>query len=706
MPIDATPAKSRILIVEDDGIVARDIHLQLTALGYESVGQASAGQEAIELAGALRPDLVLMDIQLVGAMDGIAAAHAIRAQFDLPVVFLTAFDADDLLARAKLTEPCGYLLKPFAQRELRTVLAMALYKSRAETRMRESALRTQAILDSMMDGVITINAQGLIESCNQAASRIFGYAPEETLGRNVAMLMPQPHRNQHDDHLQRYQSSGESRAIGLARQVTGQRKDGREFPLSMALSEISHAGQTTFIGLIRDLSQQQQNAEQIHRLAFYDQLTELPNRRLMMDHLTQSMSSSARSGQHGALLLLDLDHFKTLNDTLGLEMGDLLLQQVATRLRSEMRESDRVARLGGDEFIVLLEGLSGHAQEAATQAETAAKKILKVLGLPYTLREHTCASTPSVGIVVFLGTEQSMGDLLKKADTAMYQAKEAGRNTLCFFDAATQAAVVAHAERVADLQRGLTRQEFVLHYQIQVDSEGAPIGAEALVRWNHATRGLVAPTDFIALAEETKMILTLGQWVMETACRQLLAWSTQVETAQWTMAINVSALQFAQADFVAHVAAALQRSSANPHQLKLELTESMLVRDVQDVIAKMKQIKALGVKFSLDDFGTGYSSLSYLKRLPLYQLKIDKSFVRDLLSDPNDAAIARAIVALGHSLGLQVIAEGVETAGQRDFLASIGCDAFQGYFFGRPVMPTQLLDYFQLQAALAPAVIA
>ncbi len=692
--------------MEDDAIVARDIHLQLTAMGYESVGQATGGKEAIELAGALRPDLVLMDIRLAGAMDGIAAAHAIRAQFDLPVVFLTAFDAEDLLARAKLAEPFGYIVKPFAQRELRTVLAMALYKSQAEARMRDSALHTQAILDSMMDGVITINAQGLIKSCNQAAGRIFGYTPEEALGHNVTMLMPQPHHGEHDGHLQRYQSSGKSCAIGLARQVTGQRKNGQEFPLSMALSEISRGGQTTFIGLVRDLSQQQQNAEEIHRLAFYDQLTELPNRRLMMDHLTQSMSSSARSGQHGALLLLDLDHFKTLNDTLGLEVGDLLLQQVATRLRSEVRESDRVARLGGDEFIVLLEGLSGHAQEAATQAETAAKKILKVLGLPYTLREHTCASTPSVGIVVFLGTEQSMGDLLKKADTAMYQAKEAGRNTLCFFDAATQAAVVAHAERVADLQRGLTRQEFVLHYQIQVDSEGAPIGAEALVRWNHATRGLVAPTEFIALAEETKMILALGQWVLETACRQLLAWSAQAETAQWTMSINVSALQFSQPDFVTHVATALQRSAANPHQFKLELTESMLVRDVQDVIAKMKQIKALGVKFSLDDFGTGYSSLSYLKRLPLNQLKIDKSFVRDLLSDPNDAAIARAIVALGHSLGLQVIAEGVETAGQRDFLASIGCDAFQGYFFGRPVMPTQLLDYFQLQAALTPVLTA
>jgi len=293
--------------------------------------------------------------------------------------------------------------------------------------------------------------------------------------------------------------------------------------------------------------------------------------------------------------------------------------------------------------------------------------------------------------VVFAGTAQSVTELLKRADIAMYQAKDAGRNTLRFYDAAMQAAVLAHNARIADLKRGLSQQEFVLHYQIQVNQQGQPIGVEALARWQHATRGLVGPAEFIPLAEETTLILPLGQWVLDAACAQLTAWAAQPVTAQWTMSVNVSALQFAQADFVESVRAALQKTGAKPTLLKLELTESMLVSDVEDVIAKMTALNALGVRFELDDFGTGFSSLSYLQRLPLERLKIDQSFVRDILSNPNSAAIARTIVALGHGLGMQVIAEGVETAGQRELLAGKDCDAFQGYLFGRPVPVAELV---------------
>jgi diguanylate cyclase (GGDEF)-like protein/PAS domain S-box-containing protein len=682
--------KSRILIVEDEGIVARDIQAQLKDLGYESVGHATRGEEAVALAGQLRPDLILMDIQLAGAMDGIAAAQAICTQFALPVVFLSAFAADDILARAKLAEPFGYILKPFSERELRTVLEMALYKSRAEFRLRESALHTQSILDNMVSGVVTVDAQGLIQSFNAAASGIFGYALDEVLGHHVAMLLPKAHRDRHSGYLQHFRSTDEARIIGQTHDLEGERKDGSVFPMNLSVSQISRAGRPTIIGIARDISQQHKTAEEIHRLAFYDPLTELPNRRLLMDHVKQAMLTSTRTGQHCALLLLDLDHFKQLNETLGLEVADLLLRQVAARLKSVVSQGDCVARLGGDEFVVLMEALNSRFQQAATQAEACASKILKALGQPYTLSGHTCSCTPSIGIVEFLGAEQSLDELLTKADIAMYQAKDAGRNTLRFFDADIQAAVVAHAQLVADLQRGLAKEEFLLYYQVQVDNNGAPIGAEVLVRWKHAQRGLVSPADFIPLAEETKMILPLGQWVLETACAQLQAWAQKPETARWTMAVNVSALQFGQADFVGHVAAALQKTGANPRLLKLELTESMVVDDVQEVIAKMNAIKAQGVSFSLDDFGTGYSSLSYLKRLPLDQLKIDQSFVRDLLSDPNDAVIAGAIVALGHSLGLAVIAEGVETTAQRDLLAGIGCDAYQGYLFGRPGPASEL----------------
>ncbi|OGB30651.1 MAG: diguanylate cyclase [Burkholderiales bacterium RIFCSPLOWO2_12_FULL_61_40] len=563
--------------------------------------------------------------------------------------------------------------------------------------LREAALHTQTILDHMVDGVITIDAKGRMESFNKAASRMFGYAPEEVLGRNVNMLMPEPHHSQHDGYLQHYHMTGEARVMGAPREVEGRRRDGSLFPMSLSISKIARGGQPIFIGLVRDVTERRQYEDEIRRLAFYDPLTGLANRRLLMDRLKHAIVTSDRSGQHGALMFLDLDHFKLLNDSLGHDVGDLLLQQVAARLQSCVREVDSVARLGGDEFVVLLEGLSPFPHEAAAQSEVIALKILDALGQAYTLRQHNHSSTPSIGIVLFMHGHETMDDVLKKADVAMYQAKAAGRNTVRFFDPAMQATASAHAELAKDMRHGLVKDEFVLHYQIQVqiNEHGAtvPTGAEALVRWNHPTRGLVPPAEFIPLAEETHIILPLGQWVLEAACAQLVAWSQVPATAQWTMAVNVSASQFSQPDFVAHVANALRKTGANAHLLKLEITESMLMDDVEDIIDKMGAIKAHGVRMSLDDFGTGYSSLSCLKRLPLDQLKIDQSFVRDLLTDPNDAIIARTVVALGHSLGLKVIAEGVESAEQRDMLAGMGCDAFQGYYFGRPMPASELARF-------------
>ncbi|WP_310386471.1 bifunctional diguanylate cyclase/phosphodiesterase, partial [Roseateles sp.] len=343
-----------------------------------------------------------------------------------------------------------------------------------------------------------------------------------------------------------------------------------------------------------------------------------------------------------------------------------------------------LARLGGDEFVVLLEGLSGQEHEAAKQVELLANKILAALRQPYLLRDKIYQGTPSIGIVVLTQEPLGSDELLKRADVAMYQAKAAGRNTLRFFDPELQAVATAFIAFELDLRLGLERQEFELHYQVQFDLAGVVTGAEALLRWRRGGLDLVPPGQFIPIAEANGLILPLGQWVLETACAQLVAWSQQPQRARWTMAVNVSALQFAQSDFVESVGRALHLTGAKASLLKLELTESMLVNDIEDVVAKMKAIQAYGVAFSLDDFGTGYSSLSILHRLPLQQLKIDQSFVRDILTDPNDAVIARTIVALAHNLDLRVIAEGVESAQQRDFLAAIGCDAFQGYFFGRP----------------------
>lgn len=563
-------------------------------------------------------------------------------------------------------------------------------RKRAEAEVRESVLHTQAILDNMFDGVITINIKGVIESFNTAASHIFGYSTEDVLGKNITILMPAHYRSQHENHLSHHGGSLDEQVLNILREVEGQRKNGEIFPMSLSITKILRAGKITFVGVVRDISQQRRDEEEIYRLAFYDPLTNLPNRRLLYDRLQQAIHTSCRTDQHGALMFLDLDHFKQLNDSLGHDVGDILLQQVASRLQACVREGDSVARMGGDEFVMLIEALSIYPNEAASQAEAIAHKILASLSQPYRLREHTYVITPSIGIVVFLHQEETFDELLKKADVAMYQAKTAGRNNARFFDPTMQAAVSVRVALEKSMRLALEQQEFLLHYQFQVDSQGTPTGVEALVRWHHSEHGMVSPASFIPLAEETGMILTLGQWVLETACAQLVEWAENPMTAKWTMAVNVSVSQFAQPNFVANVAKALEKTGANPHLLKLELTESMLAKDVEDVIVKMFEIKALGVTFSLDDFGTGYSSLSYLKRLPLDQLKIDQSFVRDLLTDANDATIARTIIALGHSLSLSVIAEGVETLEQRNALAEMGCDAYQGYYFARPVVAEDL----------------
>ncbi|WP_300655718.1 bifunctional diguanylate cyclase/phosphodiesterase, partial [Pseudomonas sp.] len=440
-------------------------------------------------------------------------------------------------------------------------------------------------------------------------------------------------------------------------------------------------------GISTDISEHKRNLEQIHRLAFYDLLTGLPNRRLLLDRLQHALAQRGRNQLDGALLFIDLDNFKDINDTLGHDMGDQLLQQVALRLSSHVREEDTLARLGGDEFVLMLEGLQLQHPESITQIETVASKLIQVLGEPYVLQGRSHTSTASIGIALFSEAQGTMDELLKRADLAMYEAKAAGRNTLRFFNPEMQAEVSARTNLENELRQSLGARHFILHYQPQVNAQGQLLGAEALVRWQHPSRGLVAPGEFIPLAESTGLILPLGRWILQSACLQLVAWAADPEREPLTMAVNVSARQFHHRDFVNDVLAVLDETGANPQRLELELTESHLIQDVETMIVKMGQLKARGVRFALDDFGTGYSSLSYLKRLPLDQLEIDRSFVRDLLSDPNDEAIVRTIVALGASMDLEVIAEGVETLAQRDALLRLGCQRFQGYLFGKPALP-------------------
>jgi len=441
---------------------------------------------------------------------------------------------------------------------------------------------------------------------------------------------------------------------------------------------------TGYRGVAHNITERKRAEAEIERLAFFDELTGLPNRRLLLDRAERAAVASARSHSHAALLFLDLDNFKSINDTLGHEWGDRLLVQVGARLSAGLRASDTVARLGGDEFVVVLQGLGTQEVDAAIEAEGVAQKLLMTLNRPYALGGREVHSTPSIGIALFMGRDQTVLELLQRADLAMYQAKAEGRNTLCFFDPAMQAAATARSAMEADLRLGLQRSEFLPYYQPVVDADGTILGAEALVRWQHPERGMVAPGEFIAIAEQTGLIMPLGRLMLRAACVQLAAWAAHPQTQEWSVSVNVSAHEFKHADFVRQVLDALDESGANPRRLKLELTESLLLQNVEDSITKMQVLRKLGVGFSLDDFGTGYSSLSYLKRLPLDQLKIDQSFVRDVLTDPNDAAIACTIVTLAHSLGLDVVAEGVENEGQREFLLRNGCRRFQGYLFGRP----------------------
>ena len=551
-----------------------------------------------------------------------------------------------------------------------------------ELKQSDADLRIAATAFESQEAMMVTDANSVILRVNHAFTEATGYAAEEIVGQTPRILQS----GRHDTEFYREMWESINRTGGWQGEIWDRRKNGEVYPKWLTISAVKDGSGTVthYVGTHFDISERKRAEEKINELAFFDQLTGLPNRTLLLDRLKQAMTTSSRSGSYGALLFIDLDNFKELNDTLGHEVGDLLLKQVAQRLTQCVREGDTVARLGGDEFVVILANLGRGDRDAATGTETAAEKILATLNQTYRFGDSAHHSTASIGATLFNAHPISIDNLMKQADLTMYKAKEAGRNTLRFFDPAMEVAVKARATLEHDLRAAVEAKNFVLHYQAQV-AGGQVTGAEVLVRWKHQKRGMVSPAEFIPLAEETGLILPLGHWVLETACTQLVAWATQPAMAHFTLAVNVSALQFKQSDFVDQVLTVLDSTGANPSRLKLELTESMLADNVQDIIEKMFALKAKGVGFSLDDFGTGYSSLSYLKRLPLDQLKIDQSFVRDVMVDANDAAIAKTIVALAQSLGLGVIAEGVETEAQRDFLASSGCHAYQGYFFSRPL---------------------
>ncbi|HEY0842850.1 bifunctional diguanylate cyclase/phosphodiesterase [Methylotenera sp.] len=544
-------------------------------------------------------------------------------------------------------------------------------------------LSIAAIAFESQEGIFITDAKNIILRVNRSYTLITGYSADESIGKTPNIL----NSGRQDKHFYISMWDGINHSGSWVGEIWNRKKNGELFPCQLNITVVKDANGevTNYVATIIDITLNKAASDEIKMLAFYDALTHLPNRRLMTERLTQALAASARSGKKAALLFLDIDHFKKINDALGHDIGDIFLQEVSKRISKCVRACDTVARLGGDEYVVLLEDLVSEPLIAASDVEVCGLKILKALSETYDLGNYECHSSASMGAVLFDKNNDSIEELLKQADIAMYEAKDAGRNTLRFFDPKMQMEIATRASLERELRIAIEQNQFELFYQMQVDKQHQIFGAEVLIRWHHPKRGLVSPIDFIPLAEETGLILDIGQLVLDASCLQLKKWELDPQKNQLKLSVNVSAKQFHQDNFVQNVESTIARHQINPSLLNLELTESMLLDDADNTISSMNQLRKIGVQFELDDFGTGYSSLQYLKKLPLYQLKIDRSFVCDISEDANDRALVTTIINMSHSLGLKVIAEGVETAEQLDFLKEYRCDHYQGYFFSKPL---------------------
>jgi diguanylate cyclase (GGDEF)-like protein/PAS domain S-box-containing protein len=561
-------------------------------------------------------------------------------------------------------------------------LIKLLHSKDQEVEQNQNQLRVLASSFNLQEGIIICDENGLIIKTNQAFSNITGYSAEEALGRNPRFLSS----GRHDASF--YTEMWKSLLANgkWDGEVWNRRKTGEIYPENLAIVIIKDSeGKTiNYVASMTDITKRVADSEEIKQLAFFDSLTGLPNRRLLLDRLAQTLHSNERTGNHGALLFLDLDNFKAINDSYGHDSGDLLLQQAAVRIVDSVRAIDTVSRIGGDEFVVILQSLNQQESEAVIEAEIIAKRILYSLNVPYKIKGRDDLCSTSIGATIFQSNADSI-DVLKQADIALYKAKESGRNVLFFFDPIMQTIINAQAEIKRDLKEALLQHQFELYYQVQVDVNGAPVGAEALLRWLHPTKGYISPADFIPIAEESQAIISIGDWVIDAACAQLKQWESNELTHTLSLSVNISAKEFRAENFVEKLKMTIRHHAINPSKLRFELTEGMLISDINDAIETMNKLNELGIYFELDDFGTGYSSLQYLKRLPVYQLKIDRTFVRDVAESVNEQGIVRAIIAMAEALQIRVLAEGVETKAQRQHLADIGCNYFQGYLFGKPV---------------------
>ena len=691
----------RILFVED---VPADAELAARILSKEGLAFTSIRVETQEeFLNALieyRPDLILSDYSLP-QFDGMRALRlALAHNVNLPFIIVTGSIDEETAVDCIKAGAWDYVLKermarlPFAAKSALERRKIRLSQAESAVMLRESERRYREIFNATNEAIfIDDAATGQMIDVNDAMLRMYGYSSkQEVLAGSIGDLSanrPPYSQAEAEQHLRRTLEQGPQTFEWLAR-----KRSGEEFWTEVSLRGSDIGGKGRILAVVRDITERKAAETAIHHLAYFDALTGLPNRRLFRDRLNQALAAAQRSNRWGAVLFVDLDQFKQINDARGHDVGDLLLKQVSERLNRCRRDEDTVARQGGDEFVVLLVHLAAPHSAAIRLATRVAEKIRDAASVPFQIGGLDYHIGVSIGITVFPKATENVDDLLREADTAMYRAKEAGRNTVSYFEPAMQEAVQARFALEHDLRQALARNEMRLLLQPQVDGQGRFVGAEALVRWERPGQGLVSPMVFIPVAEESGIILALGRWVLEEACRLL----KQLDAAGHILrlAVNVSPRQFRQPDFVACVCEVLQTTGADPTHLVLEVTEGLVIENIHDTIAKMMELNRLGIRFSIDDFGTGYSSLAYLKRLPLHELKIDRTFVQDAPTDPNDAALVETILAVARHLNLSVVAEGVETKIQLDFLKQRGCEVFQGYFFDRPL----LWPHFQEKAFL------
>jgi diguanylate cyclase (GGDEF)-like protein/PAS domain S-box-containing protein len=670
--------QARILVVEDESIVALDIQDRLESLGYEVPATVASGERAVEQAGSLRPDLVLMDIQLQGRMDGVEAADQIRQRFGIPVIYLTANADHPTVQRAKVTEPFGYVIKPFEERELHTTIEVALYKHRAEQTLKESEERYRLLVELSPEAIV-VQSHDRIVYANRAAAHLFGAESAETLlDLAVAGFVHPDHRENfraHEKHLRGNQQS-DLKAEKFVR-LDGQVRD-----VEVVMASVTYEGRPATQIITRDITERMRAEEQLLHDAFHDSLTGLPNRALFIDHLKLAVNHCRRrKGYLFAVLFIDLDRFKVINDSLGHIVGDELLIAIARRLEVCLRDGDTIARLGGDEFTILLDGIKDYGD-----AQRVAERVQEVLEQPFSVAGRELFVTASVGIKYSGGIDEQPEDLLRDADTAMYSAKALGKAQYQVFDARMHTHAVTLLQIESDLRRAIEREEFEVNYQPIVSLESGRIrGFEALVRWRHPERGLIPPSDFIPIAEETGLVIQIDRWVLKQACSQMRRWQDDLPvTRGMKISVNLSCKQFMQPTIVEQVLEILQETGLDPASLKLEITESVMMERGDYAMSVLEQLSRAGIELSLDDFGTGYSSLSYIHRFPVTALKIDQSFIKRLGGEQN-SEIVRAVVALARNLGLEVIAEGIETLAQLSQLKALGCEQGQGYYFSEAV---------------------